>query len=120
MDNKLTAIALSKLSEQNRSLLSDELVKANAPNAKDLCSGRLDFASAFNEIASRGGNKSDLKNSEISSIIGNHIQKSPITKSVRESSADLAQAYVSSMAMMRLVNHFYKQDRSVIDNFRPQ
>lgn len=107
------------MSEQNRILLSDQLVKANAPNSQDLCAGHLDFGSAFNEIASRTG-KSGLKSSEINSIIGNHIQKSPITKSVRETSADLAQAYISSMAMLRLVNHFYKQDRTVIDNFRPQ
>jgi hypothetical protein len=119
LDNKITAFSLYKLTEQNRNLASDHLIKANAPNAKNLCTGKLDFAAALNEIASESTSKELLRSSELNPIIDNHTQTVRVNKSVREASVDLSQAYIMNLAMLRLLNHFYKQDRSVLDNFRP-
>lgn len=118
MDKQQIAFGLFKLTERNRELASDHLIKSTAPNAKNLCTSQVDFASTISEMQNQGRTK-DLTGNRISSIIKDNTETVHVTKSTREASVDLSQAYLMNLAMVRLLNHHYKQDRVVLDVYRP-
>jgi hypothetical protein len=118
LDNQIAAFALYKLTERNRELSSDHLIKSAAPNAKDLCTGQIDFASTISELQNNSQG-AGLDTAKISSIIHENTDTVHVSKSTREASIDLSQAYLMNLAMVRLLNHHYKQERSVLDNYRP-
>jgi hypothetical protein len=109
-----TASALYHLTKHNRELMADHLIKANAPNAKDLCTGQLDFVGALQ----------DLKNSKGSAdkagILRGHTERVSVNKSVREASVDLSTAYLANASTIKLLNHYYKQSQAIVDGYRPQ
>ncbi len=118
MDNLTTATALYRLSERDRELASDHLIKSNAPNAKDLCTGNLNFGAALAEAETRG-RKTDIHGSDMSEIINSHTETVKVRKSTREAAVDLSQSFIRNLAMVKLLNHYYKQDRTVLEGFRP-
>ncbi len=118
MDDRLSAIALVKLTERNRDLISDQLIKSTAPNASELCTGQLDFASTLNSLEDKSRTKS-VGLSEIKESIQEHTETVPVRKSTREAAVDLSQAYLMNLSMVRLLNHGYKQEKTVLDNFKP-
>ena len=110
-----TASALYHLTKHNRELLADHLIKANAPNARDLCTGELDFASALKELKEAGNLQSEKH-----SILQANTKLLPLSKSVREASVDLSAAYLANISSIKLLNHFYKQSQAIVDGYRPQ
>ena len=117
INNKDLAFYLFRLTERNRDLNADHLNKSHAPNAKELCTGKVDFASVISEIdnnkslAAQRGNLKPILDHNTSTV---HVSKSP-----REASVDLSQSYLVNLAMMRLLNHNIKQEKAVVDGFSP-
>ncbi|MFN5538950.1 MAG: hypothetical protein ACK481_02675 [Candidatus Melainabacteria bacterium] len=114
MDNASLSLSLLKIATHNRDLASDHLVKSTAPNASELCTGQLDFASAMKQIA-----KSKNPQSSINSILKDNTETVKVTKSTREAAVDLSQAYIVNSAMAKLLNHTYRLERIPLDNFKP-
>jgi hypothetical protein len=117
MDNKILAYGLLKATEKNRDLIADHLNKSHAPNASELCTGKLDMSGAVSAMdkAAAGGSFSDV----IGEVLSEHTKTVKVNGSSRTLAVDLSQGYLMNLAMVRLLNHNIKQEKSVIDNFRP-
>ncbi|MDJ0625719.1 MAG: hypothetical protein QNJ31_05055 [Candidatus Caenarcaniphilales bacterium] len=119
MDNFASSFALFKLTERQRDLAAEHLVKSNAPNAEELCTGRVHFDSVIGELEDKYKNKENPSNDQIRSIIRNNTETIPVRKSTRELAVELSQAYLMNLSAVRLMNHSYKQKRAILD-FRAQ
>ncbi|MDX1919145.1 MAG: hypothetical protein SFU25_00245 [Candidatus Caenarcaniphilales bacterium] len=119
MDNFTSAYTLFKLTERHRDYTGDYLVKTNAPNAKDLCAKEVNFASVVSDLENKSKHHTSLSRGTVSSMIDSASSTVPIRSSTREKAIDLSQSYLTNLAMLRLINHVYKQNRAVNDNFRP-
>lgn len=119
MNNFTSAYTLFKLTERHRDYTGDYLVKTNAPNAKDLCTKEVNFASVVNEMENKTKTGKELPKDRVDSMIDSSSSTVPIRSSTREKAIDLSQAYLTNLSMLRLLNHVYKQNRAVNDNFRP-
>jgi len=118
LQNTSLAFALFRLTERNRDLLADYLNKTNLPNAKEMCSGQIDFTSVISDLENPRQDKK-VDGASVGSIIKANTQTIPITRSRREVSVDLSQSYLLNLAMVKLMNHSLKQERAAVDNFRP-
>ncbi|MDX1917957.1 MAG: hypothetical protein SFT81_02280 [Candidatus Caenarcaniphilales bacterium] len=120
MDNKELAFNLFKIAEYNRTLEADKVIKSSAPNPKELCSGKLNFAELMSDLEKNSARRVGSKTKNIDSMLKDSTHNVKIDKTVRQYSVDLSQAQIMNTAMARLLNHSIKQERSVIDNFRVQ
>ena len=80
INNKDLAFYLFRLTERNRDLNADHLNKSHAPNAKELCTGKVDFASVISEIdnnkslAAQRGNLKPILDHNTSTVHVNSVK----------------------------------------------
>jgi hypothetical protein len=119
LDNIGSAYALFKLTERHREYTGDYLVKTNAPNAKDLCAKEVDFASVVSSLESQGQNGQSVDRGSVGGMIDSASSTTKIKSSTREKAVDLSHSYLMNIAMLRLLNHNFKQAKAVNEGFRP-
>ncbi len=117
-DSIKNAYGLLRTTDYARGLASDKLVKSAAPNAEDLCAGKLDFASALRDVQRKQHRGQDLDGGQIDDLLRKNTTSSPLKTSTRQASVDLAMAQQLNSLMLKLMGHVIKMDKLPIDNFR--
>lgn len=107
------AYNLQRMAEINRQFSSDNLTKSFAPNADELCTHKLNFGEVMHHLKS--GTASDIEHA-----IEDSTEKIPVASSRRQASIELSQAALMNLTMNKLLSHSIREERSVLDNFRPQ
>lgn len=107
------AYNLQRMAEINRQFSSDNLTKSFAPNAEELCTHKLNFSEVMHNLSS----SPDIK---IDKVIENNTEQVPVSNSRRQASIELSQAALMNLTMNKLLSHSIREERAVLDNFRPQ
>jgi|GEM_PF-6302725 len=119
MDYLTQATLFLELTENQRKLDSDHLIKASSPNSKNLRTGRLDFSEVFNSLENSESSSKKISYSKIKNTIREKIETEPVYKSPEQASVDLSQSYIANTAAIRILNNYYQSQRTITDSFRP-
>ena len=108
---------LFQVAEQNRNLAADNMIKSTAPNASELCTGKLNFSQVMRQASSYSPSEAFQKKDNILSHATDTVA---VSKSVKQAALDFSQAVVFDSAMRRLLEHSFKQQpNKIVTDFRP-
>lgn len=113
--NTRLSIFLAKLAETNRTLASDDLIKSYAPNANELNTKKINFEDVLEDYHKI----QPMDHKQIQNLITNSTETKKVSTSPKISAIELSHATVMNSAILKLLSHAIKENRTVMDNYRP-